>query len=58
MARKVWTAAELEAMAPDEVDDLFEAGIVRNPDAVPAEHLARVRERVQARIDAEQSSPR
>ncbi len=58
MPRKVWTAAELDEMTPAEVDALFEASIVRDLDDVPPEFLARVRARVQERIDAEESSPR
>jgi hypothetical protein len=57
MSRKVWTAGELETMDPAEVDALFRASIVRDLDAIPAEHLARVRASVQARIDAEESTP-
>ena len=58
MPRKVWTAAELDDMSPAEVDELFEAGVVRDLDEVPPAFLARVRARVQERIDTEQSSPR
>jgi len=58
MPRKVWTAAELDSMTPTEVDALFEASIVRDLDDVPPEFLARVRARVQERIDAEESSTR
>ena len=58
MPRKVWTAAELDEMTQAEVDALFEASIVRDLDDVPPEFLARVRARVQERIDAEESSPR
>jgi hypothetical protein len=58
MLRKVWTAAELEEMTPAEVDALFEASIVRDLDDVPPEFLARVRARVQGRIEAEESSKR
>jgi hypothetical protein len=57
MSPKVWTAAELDEMSPADVDELFEASIVRDLDDVPPEFLARVRERVQERIDAEESSP-
>lgn len=58
MPRKIWTAAELDEMTPAEVDALFEASIVRDLDDVPPEFLARVRARVQERIDAEESSTR
>ncbi|MBL8776072.1 MAG: hypothetical protein JNK12_09080 [Acidimicrobiales bacterium] len=57
MARKIWTAAELDEMDPADVDALFQASLVKDLDDVPPEHLARVRERVQQRIDTE-SPPR
>jgi hypothetical protein len=56
--RKVWTAAELDKMSPAEVDALFQSSIVRDLDDVPPDFLARVRARVQERIDAEEPSPR
>lgn len=43
MAQKVWTAAELEQLSPDEQDAIFTAGIVRYLAEVPPEFLARVR---------------
>lgn len=58
MPRKVWTAAELDEMTPAEVDALFQASIVRDLDEVPPEFLARVRARVQERIDTAERSPR
>ena len=50
MADKVWTAAELEAMSPAELDDLFNSSVVTNLDEVPAEFLARVRSRLTDRL--------
>lgn len=58
MPRKVWTAAQLDELAPTDVDALFEAGLVRDLEDVPTEHLARVREIVLGRIDTEESAPR
>ncbi len=51
MTRKVWTAAELEAMDPAEVDAIFEAGIIWDPADAPPELLARTRERILRRIE-------
>ena len=58
MSRKVWTAAELDEMTPAQVDALFQASIVTDLDDVPPAFLARVRARVQERIDSEESSTR
>jgi hypothetical protein len=58
VSRKVWTAAELEKLSPAEQDDLFSASIVTDLDDVPPEFVARVRARVQARIDASDPAPR
>lgn len=43
MARRTWTAEELERLTPQEQDGVFEASIVGSLDEVPAEFLARVR---------------
>jgi len=56
MARKVWTAAELEKLSPAERQEVFEASIVGDLDDVPPEFLARVRARVEERIAATESS--
>lgn len=53
---KVWTAEELEKLSPAEQDALFEASVITDLDAVPAEYLARVRARVQHRIDTAEAS--
>ena len=50
MAQKIWTAQELETMAPAEQDEIFEACIVRNLDDAPQEFLARVRQRFERRL--------
>jgi hypothetical protein len=46
MTDKVWTAAEIETLSPADQDQLFNASIVTDLDAVPAEFLARVRARI------------
>jgi hypothetical protein len=51
VAGKVWTAAELEAMAPAEVDALFEASIIRDVADAPQQLLARTRSRILRRIE-------
>lgn len=56
MPRKVWTAAELDAMTPAEVDALFQASIVTDLDEVPPEFLAKVRADVEDHIAATEST--
>ncbi len=51
MTRKVWTAAELEAMDPSEVDSIFGDNIIWDPADAPQELLARTRERIFRRIE-------
>lgn len=59
MTPKVWTAAELEAMDPSEVDAIFQSSIIWDPANAPAELLARTRERILRRIaESESSKPR
>jgi hypothetical protein len=50
MARKIWTAAELEQMSAAEQDAVFRASIIRNLDDVPPEFLDRVRTNTEHRI--------
>jgi hypothetical protein len=45
MARRSWTAEELEELTPREQDGVFEASIVGGLDEVPEEFLERVRSR-------------
>ena len=45
MARRTWTAEELEKLTPQEQDDVFEASIVGSLDEVPEDFLERVRAR-------------
>lgn len=58
MERKVWTAAELDAMPTADADALFTAHIVDNIDDVPAPFLEGLRADVQARIEANEASRR
>ncbi len=53
MARKVWTAAEIEKLSPAEQDAVFEDSVVDDLDQVPPSFLARVRARLDERIASE-----
>ncbi len=50
MAERVWTADELERLAPAEQDAIFDASVVTDLAAVPPEFVERVRRRAQERI--------
>ncbi|MBA2387506.1 MAG: hypothetical protein H0V69_10510 [Acidimicrobiia bacterium] len=50
MARKVWTAAELEKMSPAEQDDVFNSNVADDLNGVPPEFLARVKARLAERV--------
>jgi hypothetical protein len=58
MTRKAWTAAELEAMEPAEVDAIFEDSITWDPADAPQELLARTRERIRRRIEKTEPTQR
>jgi hypothetical protein len=58
MTRKVWTAAELEAMDPSEVDAIFEDSITWDLAEAPQELLARSRERILRRIEETEPTQR
>lgn len=58
MTPKVWTAAELEAMDPSEVDAIFEDSITLDPADAPQELLARTRERILRRIEETEPTQR
>lgn len=47
MARKLWTAAEMETLSREQQQAIFDESIITDLDQVPAEFLA------QARADAE-----
>jgi len=50
MVEKIWTADELERLAPAEQDALFDASVVNEFAAVPPEFVKRVRRRAEERI--------
>lgn len=56
--RKVITAAEFERMSPAEQDQIFAGSVVKDLSQVPPVFLARVRERVAARISSGEKSPK
>ena len=51
MAEKIWTAEELEKLAPEERSRLFEASVVRDLDDAPLSLVDRARERLRLRAD-------
>ncbi len=55
MGSKVWTAAELDQMTPQERRAIFDASIVTDLDDAPPELIARTRARIE-RIIAESES--
>ena len=56
MTRRVWTAAELEGIAPSDVDAIFEDSIIWDIADAPRDLLARSRERIMRRIDETEST--
>jgi hypothetical protein len=58
MAQRIWTAAELEAMTPAEVDTVFRDSIVWDLDEAPPEMVARARELVLRRIEQTEATER
>ena len=49
---RIWSAAELEALTPDERAATIKAGFVSDPNEVPCDLLDRARRRADARIAA------
>ncbi len=49
---RIWTAAELEVLSPNERDAIVRAGFVTDPDQVPADLLERARRKADVRIAA------
>lgn len=49
---RIWSAAELEALTPDERAATIRAGFVTDADDVPADLVDRARRKVDARIVA------
>ncbi len=53
---RIWTAAELEALSPNERDAVIRSGFVTDPNQVPSELLDRARRKTDARIAATEGS--
>ncbi len=49
---RIWSAAELEALTPDERAATIRAGFVSDPDDVPTALVDRARQKADARIAA------
>ena len=49
---RIWSAAELEALTPDEFAATIRAGFVNDPTSVPADLIEAARRRADARIAA------
>ncbi len=54
-ADRVWTAAELEALTPNERDEIVRAGFITDPDDIPRELTERARRKADLRIAATES---
>jgi hypothetical protein len=55
MARKLWTAAEMEKPSLAEQRAIFDESVVTDPELVPAEFLAKVRADAERLIAAGES---
>ncbi len=55
-ADRIWTAAELEALSPNERDAVIRSGFVTDPDEVPPELLDRALRKADERIAATEGS--
>ncbi len=55
-ADRIWTAAELEALTPDERDEVIRSGFVTDSDKIPTDLIERGRQKADARIAAAESS--
>ena len=53
---KIWTAAELERLSPDERAAIVKAGFVTDPSQVPPDLLDRARRKVERRVAATEGS--
>ena len=51
-ADRIWTAAELEALTPNERDAIVRAGFVTDPHEIPVELTERARRKADLRIAA------
>jgi len=57
MARKVWTAAEMENLSRGQQQAVFDESVVTDLDKVPSEFLDRVRADAERLIEAHESQP-
>lgn len=55
--RKIWTAAELEALSPTERDDVVRAGFGTDLSTVSPALLARVQRKIAMHIAATEGTP-
>lgn len=53
---RIWTAAELEALTPNERDAVIRSGFVTDPDKIPADLIERARSKAYVRIAVAESS--
>lgn len=53
---RVWTAAELEAMTPDERDQIVRSGFITDPSKVPSDLVARARRKADAHLAAREGA--
>lgn len=51
-ADRIWTAAELEALTPNERDAIVRAGFITDPDDIPTGLTERARQKADIRIAA------
>jgi hypothetical protein len=57
MARKVWTAAEMENLSRREQQAIFDESVVTDLDSVPSEFLHLVRADAERLIEVHESQP-
>lgn len=57
MARKVWTAAEMEKLSRGQQQAIFDESVVTDLDTVPSEFLEQVRADAERLIEAHESQP-
>jgi hypothetical protein len=57
MARKVWTAAEMENLSRRQQQAVFDESVVTDLDRVPSEFLDQVRADAERLIEAHESQP-
>jgi hypothetical protein len=50
LGRPIVTAADLDRMTPQQVEEVWQASIVTDPDALPTEYVERLRRRAERRL--------